>query len=327
MASLLVQASVPLVLVLLLLHGVAAQDQELKAERMDPANVADGRQKVHEMKVEAPVMTEEDQHGYNMPERYMCDACQAVVFHLNQTLVRKHPKNRRFKEWEYTELFDEICANEFEGYGIKFMNGQNVLSGPALKARDDKALQPGGAMIQMGGDNWKKRMGEICRRFVYDKVGEEEVYDRFHLHGELSPESMCFEVTKDCKKEKKETKKSAEKKTAGSSSKMRKEKPEKTEKAEKKSSKKGSTASLITGTKKETQGGDAGKAIDVTYFLAQLAVKHGLEPKDYTKARTTQEWEKTMVRLAGRIFAGQGTGGATPKRKDEKDEEEIPLEV
>merc|ERR1719160_822616 len=247
MASLLVQASVPLVLVLLLLNGVAAQDQELKAERMDPANVADGRQKVHEMKVEAPVMTEEDQHGYNMPERYMCDACQAVVFHLNQTLVRKHPKNRRFKEWEYTELFDEICANEFEGYGIKFMNGQNVLSGPALKARDDKFLQPGGAMIQMGGENWKKRMGEICRRFIYDEVGEEELYNRFYRGGELSPETLCFEVTKDCKKgEKKETKKSAEKKTGRSS--------KKTEKKEtKKSAEKKTGSSSKKTEKKETK--------------------------------------------------------------------------
>lgn len=316
MASLLLRVSVALVL---LFHGVAAQaaDQNL-----------DGRQKIQEMKVEAPVMTEEDQHGYNMPERYMCDACQAVVFHLNQTLVSKHPKNRRFKEWEYTELFDEICANEFEGYGIKFMNGQNVLSGPALKARDDKFLQPGGAMIQMGGENWKKRMGEICRKFVYDEVGEEELYNRFYRGKELSPETMCFEITKDCKKEKMEDQKSAEKKTTGSSSLNKPEKLKKKEKAEqekgaKKMSKKGGVPSLTGAMKAEK---DAGRTIDVTYFLAQLAVKHGLEPKDYTKARTMQEWEKTMVGLAGKIFAGQGTG-ATAQRTDEKDDEAVPLEV
>jgi len=328
MANLVLKVSVAL---LLLLHGVAAQAQGRTDENPD------GRQKIQEMKVEAPVTTEEDQHGYNMPERYMCDACQAVVYHLNQTLVRKHPKNRRFKEWEYTELFDEICANEFEGYGIKFMNGQNVLSGPALKARDDKFLQPGGAMIQMGGENWKKRMGEICRRFIYDEVGEEELYNRFYRGGELSPETLCFEVTKDCKKgEKKETKKSAEKKTGSSSKKT--EKPEKTEKVQQekgatKTSKKGFAASLSEGlvkkglVKRETTKGDAGRAIDVTYFLAQLAVKHGLEPKDYTKARTMQEWEKTMVGLAGRIFAGQGTGETTSQEKDEKADEEVALEV
>merc|ERR1711959_577990 len=196
--------------------------------------------------------------------------------------------------------------------------------------------QPGGAMIQMSGENWKKRMGEICRRFIYDEVGEEELYNRFYRGGELSPETLCFEVTKDCKKgEKKETKKSAEKKTGSSS---KKTKPEKTEKVQQekgatKTSKKGFAASLSEGlvkkglVKRETTKGDAGRAIDVTYFLAQLAVKHGLEPKDYTKARTTREWEKTMVRLAGRIFAGQGTGGATPKRKDEKADEEVALEV
>lgn len=36
------------------------------------------------LKIEAPSMTEEDQYGYNMPDRYKCDACRAVVFHLNE---------------------------------------------------------------------------------------------------------------------------------------------------------------------------------------------------------------------------------------------------
>merc|ERR1719498_1543072 len=106
-------------------------------------------------------MTEEDQYGYNMPDRYQCDACRAVVFHLNETLTRRHPKSRALKEWEYTELFDHICANDFSGYGIKLMGGQNVLSGPALK-HNEQSLAAGGAMIQMGGENWSKRMGEIC---------------------------------------------------------------------------------------------------------------------------------------------------------------------
>merc|ERR1712139_321679 len=153
-------------------------------------------QQVSQLKVEAPMMTEEDQYGYNMPAMYQCDACKAVVLHVNNALVRKQPNSRRLKEWEYTELFEETCGNDFEGYGIKWIGGQNVLSGPGLK--QDDSLQPGGASIQMGGENWSKRMGEICRKFVFEKIGEEELYAKFHKAGKLD-DAICFRETRDCR--------------------------------------------------------------------------------------------------------------------------------
>merc|ERR1711907_606158 len=80
------------------------------------------------------------------------------------------------------------------GYGIAHVNGQNVLSGPALK-RDN--LEPGMGAIQMGGETWEKRLGEICRKFVYEKVGEDEVYEHFRSHGKV-PSDLCFQETRDC---------------------------------------------------------------------------------------------------------------------------------
>jgi len=52
------------------------------------------------------------------------------------------------------------------------------------------------------------------------------------------------------------------------------------------------------------------RAVDVTYFLAQLAVEHGLKPTDYTKSRTKAEWEKLMVNAAGKIFQKSAAGMA-----------------
>merc|ERR1711998_256882 len=125
---------------------------------MGKEKVKDGRV-VQELKIEAPAMTEEDQYGYVMPGQYKCDSCKAVVFHLNKAMTDRHPKSRRMKDWEYTELFEETCNGAFEGYGIKLVNGKNKLSGPGLAAEEQ--LAPGSGAIQMGGESWTRRLGEV----------------------------------------------------------------------------------------------------------------------------------------------------------------------
>merc|ERR1711990_239206 len=94
------------------------------------------------------------------------------------------------------DLFDDTCKKGFSGYGVAFVDGQNVLSGPALKRQD---VEPGEGSIQMGGQTWEKRLGEICRKFVYDKIGEEELYEHFRKHHEVS-EDLCFRETRDCRR-------------------------------------------------------------------------------------------------------------------------------
>merc|ERR1719161_1908847 len=130
-----------------------------------------------------------------MPDQYQCDACRGVMYHLSTALSAKQPKSRRLQEWEYQDLFDETCAAGFKGYGVALVNGQNVLSGPALK-RDN--LEPGMGAIQLGGQTWELRLGEICRRFVYEKIGEDDVYDYFHSKGEVSSD-LCVRETRDCR--------------------------------------------------------------------------------------------------------------------------------
>lgn len=133
---------------------------------------------VQEMKIQAPSFTEEDQYGYVMPERYKCDACRAVMYHLNDGLTKRHPKSRKMKQWEYTDVFDEVCRDHFQGYGVKLVNDENTLSGPGIRQEED--LAPGSGAIQMGGESWTKRLGEICRKVVYERIGEDELYDMFY---------------------------------------------------------------------------------------------------------------------------------------------------
>jgi hypothetical protein len=223
---------------------------------------------VQSLQIQAPSMTEEDQYGYTMPDQYRCDSCKVVVHHVSEALKRKQPKNRRLKEWEYHEVFDETCKTGFSGYGISLVNGQNVLSGPALK-RDN--LEPGMGAIQMGGETWEKRLGEQCRKFVYEKIGEDEVYDHFREHGEVS-EEMCFAETRDCKKPKLGPEIAIEAKKVKKSS----------------------------GEKKARKTSKAPE-LDASAFMSQLAKKHGLAPTAYTAKRSFAEWEQVLLQASKRI--------------------------
>jgi hypothetical protein len=230
-------------------------------------------QKVQQMEIKAPAMTEEDQYGYTMPDRYRCDACRAVVYHLGQALEQRQPKSRRLQEWEYVEVFDETCRqSSFKGYGITLIDGENALSGPGIKK--EGKLQAGQGAIQMGGETWEKRLGEICRKLVYDRIGEEELYEHFHSHGGLLDDGICFKETRDCSV----GPKAAPKMEIG-------DKPagEKRVKKEKKEKRKPEPA------------------LDATTFFTKLAVQHGIPKADYTGKRGYAEWEKVILAAAMRI--------------------------
>lgn len=227
------------------------------------------------LKIEAPSMTEEDQYGYTMPQQYRCDSCKVVVHHLTEALKRRQPKNRRLQEWEYTDIFDETCAlgGGFSGYGVALVKGQNVLSGPALK-RDN--LEPGMGAIQMGGETWEKRLGEICRKFVFEKVGEDQVYEHFRSRGEVSSE-LCFLETRDCQVGPEPSRNVAQKATG-----------------EKKSKQENTKA-------KTTVANGKAPEIDVSTFISKLARKHGVATAEYTKTRSFAEWEELVALASQRI--------------------------
>lgn len=278
---------------------------------------------VQELKIEAPSFTEEDQYGYNMPDMYRCDSCKAVMFHLNIQLQNVHPKSRRMKSWEYTDVFDDICKHAtFEGYGVRLVDGENTLSGPGLKMPD--TLAPGSGAIQMGGETWSKRLAEICRKTVYEKVGEDELYEAFYRKlrdvpdadgktgGETGvSEALCLKHREcesigfgpkkpkpaavelpDATKPKKKDKAAQSKKDKAA---QKKEKAA----AAKAKSEKSSPASQKTSEKKPAAAADD---VDMPAFLRSLAIKHGFTSDEYLAARTPREWEKLIVAMAGRIF-------------------------
>eukprot|EP00929_Paragymnodinium_shiwhaense_P110364 TRINITY_DN7730_c0_g1_i1.p1 TRINITY_DN7730_c0_g1~~TRINITY_DN7730_c0_g1_i1.p1 ORF type:complete len:344 (-),score=121.08 TRINITY_DN7730_c0_g1_i1:315-1268(-) len=281
----------------------------------------DGRV-VQEMKIEAPVFTEEDQYGYNMPDMYKCDSCKAVMFHLDDGLRKRQPKSRRLKQWEYTDYLEEACKSSFEGYGVKLVNGQNKLSGPGIV---DNELQPGMGAIQMGGETWTKRLSEECKKIVFEKIGEEDIYDAFYkrVHTvasegvETAPKlgealhDICFKELRHCKAgpdaaarpkprpdgAKKEAKKAEKKEKKEAEKKAKKEAEEK-----KKEQKKKKDAQPKQEAAADSSTGDK---VDVQAFLRKLAVQHGLTSDEYVAARSEKDWEKLVLSMASKIFNKQ----------------------
>jgi len=252
-------------LLIISLFAQCSATVSLPADQQWEDKVDENGRKVQSLKLEAPAMTEEDQYGYTMPDQYRCDACKVVSYHLNEALKMRQPKNRRLQEWEYQDIFDETCKSGLAGYGIALVNGENVLSGPALK-RDN--LAPGMGAIQMGGETWEKRLGEICRKFVYDKIGEDELYEHFHRQGQISSD-LCHKETRDCR--------------LG---------PNPDRKAE--------SIAKVPETKKEKKP-QSDAAIDLDSFVRKLAKKHGVTKSEYTRKRSFTEWELLFEQLGKRI--------------------------
>jgi len=292
---------------LLLCEGKKKKDKAAVSAKDDKAGWAettnDEGKVVQQLKIEAPSMTEEDQYGYTMPDRYKCDSCRAIMFHLDTGLKKVHPKSRRMKQWEYTDAFDEACRSSFEGYGIKLVRGENTLSGPGLTHSDQ--LEPGSGAIQMGGETWSKRLSEACRVLVYEKMGEDALYDKFREDGGLS-EKICYSDLRDCVTGPQAPPKPKEEPPAEKPKKEKKEKKDKM-KALRDYKEKKRTTTMSKSKADKAEPPKSGKKtsderMDSQTFLRKLAQKQGLSADEYLVSRTEREWEKLIVSQASRIF-------------------------
>jgi len=250
-------------------------------------------------------MTEEDQYGYTMPDRYRCDACKATVFHLGSELKKKQPKSRRLKSWEYTDVFEETCKNGFQGYGIKLIDGENALSGPGLP-KNQESMAAGSGAIMMSSDNWNKRLGEVCRKLVFEKIGEEEIYEMLYnkMRVEDPPadwavdlsESFCTKEVRDCTTGPKMPPPSKSQDSEDTRPRPRpREKKPKVDKAGIKTKKEEVKPT------KESPPKPGGK-VDVQTFMRRLATQHGFTSDEYLATRTPKEWEKLLLALGSRML-------------------------
>merc|ERR1719326_2868535 len=198
---------------LLAIYAVLAQDDDDDDDEADShgwkKTTNEKGQRVQQLQVMAPSLSEQDQKDARLPEQYRCDACMAVSFQIANKFAKSNKKN--MKSWDVMEVIDNTCKEDaFPGYGVKLVDGENALSGPGIER--DESLQPGGASIQMGGESWSRRLASECKEIVYDLVGEDEVFEMYK--GKDFGKKLCKasghctdKASASKKKEKKEDKK------------------------------------------------------------------------------------------------------------------------
>jgi len=170
-----------------------------------------------------------------------------------------------------------------------------------------------------GGESWTKRLSEECKKIVFEKVGEEEMYDKFYdgFRKELESASAempafgavfkdsCFDELRYCSKPKEgpeEPKQEATKKDKKAEKKAKnvEKKAKKQAEAKKKDTKK---ADKKAEAKAASSGDDVD--VDVQTFLQQFALKHGLSAEGYVAKRSEKNWEQLMISMASKIFNKQ----------------------
>merc|ERR1719171_1175296 len=235
-------------------------------------------QRVQQMQVMAPSLSEQDQKDARLPEQYRCDACMAVSHQISQRFAKNTKKN--LKSWDVMEILDNTCKEAaFPGYGVKLVDGENALSGPGIER--DESLQPGGASIQMGGESWSRRLASECKEIVYDLVGEDEVFEMYK--GKDFGKKLC-KASGHCSGKASEGKK--------------KEKKKEDKKSEKKTEKKVE--------KKEAKAPKADPKKDpITFdeYVKKLSSR-GLAGSDvFTNKRTQKAWDVELIKLSGKLSA------------------------
>lgn len=145
-----------------------------------------------------PELDEEEQESKVLPKQYRCDACQATAYQMARTLNKLETsrgpslREKPLKEFEYLEALEQICERALADYGMKAVDGKNMLSGPGLPAENI----PG---MMAGGGKWPHRFSMHCSQMVGDQ-GEDEVYEMFRKSGNAADffKKLCVDTTKDC---------------------------------------------------------------------------------------------------------------------------------
>ncbi|KAF4751771.1 marginal zone B and B1 cell-specific protein, partial [Perkinsus olseni] len=153
----------------------------------------DGRRVMQQIKLEAPNLSQEDMYSPTLPQQYRCDACRAISYHIHESLRKDANKirARQLPEYEIIDKFDAVCKEKsFDGYGIRRGgNGENVLSGVGVNPPETLTLDGrsgGGGSIQMGGQQWSRRLSAMCRQLV-EEIGEYDLVQKWAAEGEDTP--------------------------------------------------------------------------------------------------------------------------------------------
>eukprot|EP01062_Namystynia_karyoxenos_P010901 TRINITY_DN13893_c0_g1_i1.p2 TRINITY_DN13893_c0_g1~~TRINITY_DN13893_c0_g1_i1.p2 ORF type:complete len:231 (+),score=66.62 TRINITY_DN13893_c0_g1_i1:82-693(+) len=129
------------------------------------------------IKFKPPSVSEEEQYSQVMPEQYRCDACRAAALAMDTKLreaaanprnhhpKRKHPPGTLpfIGDAAVIEALETACSyspgSPLAAYGVKNVDGVNMLSGPGVRGEN----LPG---IVQGGGRWPARLSQVCQELL-----------------------------------------------------------------------------------------------------------------------------------------------------------------
>uniref|UniRef100_H2XPP2 Marginal zone B- and B1-cell-specific protein-like n=1 Tax=Ciona intestinalis TaxID=7719 RepID=H2XPP2_CIOIN len=138
-----------------------------------------GAQKPVSISMGPPDLSDEESQANYMPDFLRCEACTGISERFATTLQKNIDKSKAVKsgkkelgEEKLLEIFEGICSDkEWNGYGIKEVNGKKRIVYPGSDAED----VPG---IMQGGGPWPRRLSDMCHSYL-GEYEEHELYTTY----------------------------------------------------------------------------------------------------------------------------------------------------
>jgi len=232
------------------------------------------------------------------------------MHHTNIALEKATSRKGGLKSWDVVEVFENVCkASNLQGYGMKKFGDDNLLAGAGIDEPDEgtkEELQPGGAMIQMGGEHWATRMSGACNEIIFDKIGEDDLFAKYKKAKSLGREvcekyKYCDSVENEQKKkEKAKAKSDAEKAQAKAEqeldAKIQTEQDEKRKqkaKEEKKKAKAAKKAAPKEATKEGASKVGSSIKFDWSNYLEDL-IERKVVDESARASKTSAQWDAVL---------------------------------
>ncbi|NWU91128.1 MZB1 protein, partial [Upupa epops] len=135
--------------------------------------------------IPAPQLSPEERLSPHMPESLHCDACQAVVFQIEEQLRKAEGKvgRKALMESDYMEVLERSCLQSWDSYGVQELNGVKRLTGPGLPKQELMSV------MVMGGP-WPGRLSKLCHSYV-GEWGEAQIYGAHRRGSGALQELLC----------------------------------------------------------------------------------------------------------------------------------------
>jgi len=151
--------------------------------------------------MQAPNVSEEEQHSTSIPKQYKCDSCRAIAHQIYNSIDKRKStfgNGSIINEDDAIEILEDACdEGRYGTYGLSVIGGRNKLTGPGIPVPHDDRLSSSGGFITMSGGMWPKRLKSRCTAIV-DTIGETKLVEMVLKSDEGNIAQKICTLVSDC---------------------------------------------------------------------------------------------------------------------------------